>query len=163
MKRIALLLALLLVAAAATVATAGEGERCERAKAHAAEHHKAAHQKVAERARHGWLGIHTEATDAGYRVTEVDGGSPAAEAGFRPGDVLVAVNGIRINEDNKAELKATKKALRPGSRVDYTVQRDGAEHLLAATLAPVPEAVLAEWEEKAAREMAAEQVASTND
>ena len=166
MKRIALILSLLVVAAAATVATAGEGAACDRSKAHAAQHadhHQAAQHKVAERAKHGWLGVDSESVGDGYRITEVYAGSPAAEAGFRPGDVLVAMNGIRFAEENKAQLKAAKKALRPGSRVDYTLQRDGTERQIAATLAPVPEAVMAEWEAKAVHELAAEQVASTND
>lgn len=94
----------------------------------------------------GWLGIDTEKNDHGaYVVAAVEPGSPAAAAGFRTGDVLVAMNGADLYADDKTELKKAKKALAVGSHVAYVVKRDGAEQKLTATLAPVPETVLARW------------------
>ena len=58
----------------------------------------------------------------------------------------MALNGIRFgDESNKEALKAAKKAMAPGKQVSYTVQRAGQEKKLTATLAPVPQDVLAQW------------------
>jgi predicted metalloprotease with PDZ domain len=156
MKRSALILALALVTVVAGLAFAG-GEECAKADkakaAKTADHHAhAAKEKVAMRAEHGWLGIETEKTEAGYAVSKVYPGGPAAAAGFRTGDVLVALNGIRFAAENKAELKAAKRALAVGSEVAYTVARGGYERTLSATLAAVPQEVLARWEAEAAEE-----------
>jgi S1-C subfamily serine protease len=144
-----LALALVLTLGAASTALAG-GEKC----AHAS---KAAHkEKAAKMAAHGWLGIETEKDEAtgAVRVAKVVPGSPAAEAGFRAGDTLVALNGVAINAENKEALKKAKSSLAVGKQVTYTVARNGAQKSLTATLAPVPEEVLARWmqeEEEAAR------------
>lgn len=155
MKRtlIALSLVLALVAGLAgfaTLAHAGDGESCE---------HGAKATKTAQRAAHGWLGVETEKAESGYAIVKVHADSPAAEAGFQPGDVLVAMNGIRLSEDNHKALKKAKSRLGVGSEVEYTVRRSSGERTLTATLAPVPDAVLAEWE---AKEKAATRVAEND-
>ncbi|HEX7186546.1 MAG TPA: PDZ domain-containing protein [Thermoanaerobaculia bacterium] len=134
MKRSISLLAIALMFALTAPALAG-GEQC--AKEHAA--------KKAKMAAHGWLGIETEKDEASgaYRVTKVAAGSPAEQAGFQSGDVLVAFNGIPVKD--KEKMKAAKASLGVGSRVSYTVARNGAQQQLSATLAPVPEEVLAKW------------------
>lgn len=159
MKPTVTLLALALVVGLVTAAFAGgaNGE-CKTGEAHA----KAAHATKAKLAAKGWLGIDTDKDEAtgAYRVTKVAPGSPAEQAGFQAGDVLVAFNGIPVKD--KERIKAAKASIGVGSQVTYTVARAGAEQKLAATLAPVPEQVLAQWlaeEEKAAQ---ATQVASGN-
>jgi len=151
MKPTVTLLALALVVGLVTAAFAGgnHGE-CKT---------DAAHATKAKLAAKGWLGIDTEKDEAtgAYRVTQVAAGSPAEQAGFREGDVLVAFNGIPVKD--KERIKAAKASIGVGSQITYTVARSGAEQQLSATLAPVPEQVLAQWiaeEEKAA------QVASAN-
>jgi len=157
MKRIVPILAIALLLTFAGIAIAGDGEHCDSNKAHAAEHHNAATKaKVAEWAKSGWLGIETEKADAGYRISAVHADSPAQQAGFQAGDVLVAMNGVRLSADNKAAVKAEKKTLRPGSEVAYVVVRDGSKQKLVATLAPVPETVLAEWYAEAAEQNSAQ-------
>lgn len=150
MKRKTSLLALALTLALAPMAFAG-GENCAHKTA-------AAHQeKKAQLAAKGWLGLKTEKDAAGaYRVASVAPGSPAAQAGFQTGDVLVAMNGIALTDANKDALKKAKTDLGVGKRVSYTVRRGGAEQTLAATLVPVPDAVLAEWvkEEEARAQVA---------
>ena len=145
MKKTATLLALALMLTLVPAVFAG-GEQC--AREHAA--------KKAKMAAHGWLGLDTEKTaDGAYAVKSVVSGSPAEQAGFRAGDVLVAGNGVSLQD--KEKVKAAKANLEVGSRVTYTVARNGARQQLAATLAPVPEAVLAKWmadEEKAEKEAA---------
>jgi S1-C subfamily serine protease len=59
--------------------------------------------------------------------------------------VLVAYNGVALTDANKEAVKKAKAGCSVGTKVAYTVRRDGAERTLSATLAPVPDAVLAEW------------------
>jgi C-terminal processing protease CtpA/Prc len=95
----------------------------------------------------GWVGIELDKSEDGQMlVKRVVAGSPAEQAGFREGDVLVALQGLKFDDDsNKEALKAAKKAMAPGKQVTYTVQRAGAEKKLTATLAAVPQEVLAQW------------------
>ena len=50
----------------------------------------------------------------GAVVTAVTEGSPAAEAGLKPGDVINAVNGISLKDE---ELEKKIAAYRPGSTI----------------------------------------------
>jgi S1-C subfamily serine protease len=157
-------LSLALFLALSSMAAAG-GEKCD--KAHAAKAKTAMHEK----AKHGWLGLDLEKNAAsGYVVTRIAAGSPAEKAGFQKGDVLVAFNGIALTDANKegfqkgdvlvafngiALTDANKEALKKakmqnavGKQVTYTISRAGAERQIAATLAKVPEEVLAEWEKE---------------
>ncbi len=147
MKPTVTFLALALVVGLITAAFAGgdhSGENCD----------KDAHAAKAKLAAKGWLGIETDKDEAtgAYRVTKVAPGSPAEQAGFRAGDVLVALNGIPVKDHDR--IKAAKASIGVGSQVTWTVARAGAEQKLSATLAPVPEEVLAQWlaeEEKEAK------------
>jgi S1-C subfamily serine protease len=160
MKPTITLLALALVVGLVTAAFAGGGHggECKSGEAHA----KAAHATKSKLAAKGWLGIDTEKDEAtgAYRIAKVAPGSPAEQAGFQTGDVLVAFNGIPVKD--KERLKAAKASIGVGSEVTYTVARAGAEQKLAATLAPVPEEVLAQWLAEAEKEAQATQVASGN-
>lgn len=92
-----------------------------------------------------WLGVDMEKTDSGWlRVTAVVPDSPAAAAGFQPGDVVVALNGVLLNAD-KEELIKVKKSLAPGKVATYVVKRDGGKQKLSVTLGHVPATVMAEW------------------
>ena len=95
----------------------------------------------------GWLGIEIDHDQDGKTmiIKRVVTGSPAEKAGFEVGDVLVAVNGIKYADGDKEALMAAKKAMAPGKQVNYTVTRAGAAKKLTATLAEVPEEVLASW------------------
>jgi S1-C subfamily serine protease len=130
----------LALALGATAAFAG-GDKC------AAAHTQADYQKMAEKmAAKGWLGTSTEKNAAGaYAVKSVEPGSPAEQAGFRKGDVLVALQGVKLGADNHEKLAAVKKSLAPGKQVTYTVARAGAERPITATLVEVPREVLASW------------------
>jgi len=133
-----LLSALALVVLVAGVAYAGGGHGESHASAESC-----LSAKAAKIARHGWLGVETEKAAGGYAITKVYPDSPAAKAGFRAGDVLLAVNGARF-ADEKA-VKAEKAKLRVGSAVAYTVARAGSEQTIQATLAEVPRQVMAQW------------------
>lgn len=141
MKKLVLLLALAVVLATAGAVSAGGGHGEKHASADSC-----LAEKAARMAKNGWLGLETEkAAAGGYAVIAVHPGSPAEAAGFRAGDVLVAVNGARLADDNKEAVKKAKAGLGVGSRVSYTVVRDGGERQIEATLAPVPREVLARW------------------
>jgi C-terminal processing protease CtpA/Prc len=141
MKRAAPLLFLAFALTLSSAAFAG-GEKCARDAKAASAHN--AHK--AELAAHGWLGLKTAKEAAGgYRVTAVTEGSPAAQAGFRTGDVLLALNGVALTDANHEAVHKAKGECAVGKQVTYKVRRDGAEKTLTATLAQVPDAVLAEW------------------
>ena len=146
MKRALSLLVLALSLVTASAAFAG-GEKC----AHDAKM-AAAKTRKAELAAHGWLGIKTDKDAAGsYRVAAVTPNSPAAQAGFRTGDVLLALNGVALTDANHEAIHKAKGECAVGKQVTYKVRRDGAEKTITATLAPVPDAVLAQWVEEDAR------------
>jgi S1-C subfamily serine protease len=111
------------------------------------QHTQADYTKMAEKmAKYGYLGIEKEKNAQGsYVVKAVTAGSPAAAAGFKPGDVLVAMNGVRLSDENKDALYKVKATLGVGKQVTYTVARAGREQPLTATLGEVPREVLAQW------------------
>jgi serine protease Do len=96
----------------------------------------------------GWLGVQiqpvtSEVADAlglkqaaGALVTEPQAGSPAAKAGVKPGDVIVAVDGSSIKDSR--ELAQKVATLSPGSSVRLNVIRDGNPQTINVTLAQMP-------------------------
>ncbi len=68
----------------------------------------------------------------GVLVDNVAGDSAAAQARIRPGDVIVAFNGQPVSDGNT--LRNQVAATRPGTEVEVTVLRDGAEQKLRVTL-----------------------------
>jgi predicted metalloprotease with PDZ domain len=75
------------------------------------------------------IGVQLEATPGGQgaRVREVSPGGPAAEAGLRAGDVIVAVNGTEVKGENPArQVMRLMRPVKPDSKVSLRVLRDGA-------------------------------------
>jgi len=97
----------------------------------------------------GWVGIELADDDETgvMTVTKVVADSPAQRAGFKIGDELVALNGMRFGD--AAEQQQMKEMyaqeMVPGNKVTYTVERSGHDRNLDVTLAKVPEQVLAQW------------------
>ena len=144
MYRTIAFLVIALVAVFADRAVAGGKDCAEKDKAAAAA--ATADQKAAEIAARGWLGLETTKDEAGtVAVKAVEAESPAEAAGFRAGDVLVAMNGIALTAENKEALKKVKSGFAVGRQVTYTVRRGAETRQIAATLAPVPAEVLARW------------------
>ncbi|MDP9023016.1 MAG: trypsin-like peptidase domain-containing protein [Actinomycetota bacterium] len=71
----------------------------------------------------------------GVLIDQVEPGGPAAEAGLRPGDVVIAADGRPVA--GMDELVAEIRAREPGDVLSLTVVRDGRELQI--------EAVLGEW------------------
>ena len=95
----------------------------------------------------GWVGIELDVDEVSGAMTvaRVESGSPAQEAGMREGDVLLALNGIRFDSEDKEQLHAAKAQMKVGSRVSYTVGRDSYEKELDMTLAEIPDDIMASW------------------
>ena len=72
----------------------------------------------------------------GALVNEVRPASPAASAGVKRGDVIVAFNGSPVADSNA--LRNSIARTQPGTTVSFTVVRDGRELKLSATLAELP-------------------------
>lgn len=96
----------------------------------------------------GWVGIEfddTTLTSGGYRVMKVVPHSPAESAGLKPGDILLALNGVPIAKENTARLAKARKEWTPGQSVTYTIRREGVDRDITLTLAPMPADVMARW------------------
>jgi serine protease Do len=77
------------------------------------------------------------AVDHGIIVREVDANGPAAKAGIRQGDIIVAVDGRRVNNWNDFIRELFAK--RPGDRVRVEVARNGDRRTVEMTLAERPQ------------------------
>ena len=75
----------------------------------------------------GWLGVSVQdvqggrAANNGVSIAGIDRTGPAARAGLRPGDVVTAVNGDRV--DSARGLIRAVAAAQPGSAVKLSVRR----------------------------------------
>ena len=140
MKRSLLVLAMAALVLSVGSVTAGEGYKCDAGTQECLDKMAAHLQKT------GWVGIKLDETDDGrHQVTEVIADSPAVKAGFMAGDILVALDGIEFAEENHDAMMEAKKAHHPGSKVTYTVERNGKTRDLSVKLAKVPQDVLAQW------------------
>lgn len=74
---------------------------------------------------------------SGAAITGVQPKSPAEKAGLRAGDIVTAVNGEPVADDNALRLRISRSA--PGSTVKLTVQRPEGETFLNVTLDRFPE------------------------
>jgi S1-C subfamily serine protease len=120
---------------------AGEGGECEQS----AEACLAYFANKAD--SYGWVGIELDRNEETgvMMVSRVVEESPAVKAGFKEGDVLFALNGVELSDENKEKLKAAKGDWTPGTEVTYTIKRKGKSKELSVTLAEVPRDVLAQW------------------
>jgi len=75
---------------------------------------------------------------AGAVVTSVAAGSPAARAGLKPGDVIVAVDGQSVDDPNAFDYRFTTRAL--GGKAQLEVVRRGGDLKLAVALETAPNA-----------------------
>ena len=74
---------------------------------------------------------------AGAVVTTVTAGSPAARAGLKTGDVIVAVDGQSVDDPNAFDYRFTTRPL--GGQVQVGILRAGKEAKLAVALETAPD------------------------
>jgi putative serine protease PepD len=79
---------------------------------------------------------HDVAVSAGAYVLAVGAGTPAADAGIKAGDVIVAMGGHDIA--NAAALGNVVRQHRPGDKVELTLDRGGKKVTVTATLGEAP-------------------------
>lgn len=92
------------------------------------------------KAQHAFLGVSLAdgtASDgssqrAGAQIAEISSGTPAAQAGLKKGDVVIAVDGERV--DSSLSLVANIRERAVGDKVSLTVLRDGRTIKVTATL-----------------------------
>jgi predicted metalloprotease with PDZ domain len=85
---------------------------------------------------HAIIGVQLDpqAPGPGARVRGVSPGGPAAEAGIRAGDVIVAVNGAEVKGDNPArQVMRLMRDVKPDSKVSVRVQREGSTRDFSVT------------------------------
>ena len=97
----------------------------------------------------GWIGVQIqpvtdEVADSlglkapkGALVADAQSNAPAAQAGIHSGDVILGVNGERI--DGPRDLAKRVAALGPGAKADLLYWRDGAEKTVQVKLGSLPE------------------------
>ena len=71
--------------------------------------------------------------ETGVEVTAVDDDAPAAKAGFKEHDVILSVNGTKI--ESEEQLRRTIRETPAGRTVDILISRDGQQMTLKPTLA----------------------------
>ncbi len=86
--------------------------------------------------RHAYLGVGVESAANGVKVGQVRSGTPAARAGLRVGDVIVAINGHKVTAT--AQLQSAIDARKPGDSVTIKYMRNGQAHTVRITLGARP-------------------------
>jgi serine protease Do len=95
----------------------------------------------------GWLGVEVAQvpidqdtqkllnlkSKKGALINGVTQGGPAEKAGFKPYDVVVEIDGQVIENSNDLRMKIAD--VPPGTKVEFTIIRDGKEKTLPATIA----------------------------
>ena len=96
------------------------------------------------KASHGYLGASVKTTGAttdngksklfegGVELTDISSGSPADKAGLKKGDVVVEVDGHRIEADE--ELNGTVRSMAPNTKATFKVQRGSEVKEIQVTL-----------------------------
>ncbi len=95
-------------------------------------------------AGHAIIGVQLEPASgaAGARVREVSPGGPAAEAGIHVGDVVVAVNGTELKDEEPArQVVRIMRDVKPDAKVSVRVSRDGKTRDFTLTARPGPSVV----------------------
>ena len=91
----------------------------------------------------GWAGVSLAMSEEGLSVSEVHPGTPAAKAGVKVGDLLVAINGVEYKPENQEKMAKFEKMMVPGQEFTYTIARNGKNKDVQFALAEMPMDVVA--------------------
>jgi 2-alkenal reductase len=83
-----------------------------------------------------YLGIESQTTADGQVIVAVVPDSPAAQSGLQPGDIITAIDGAELSEDNL--MINALFSHQPGDTATLTIQRDGESHEISVTLGERP-------------------------
>jgi len=86
--------------------------------------------------KYPYLGIAGQETQNGQEVVQVQDGSPAAQAGLQPGDIITAVDGTTLDADHLLQDQLFKHKV--GDTVQLTIDRDGQTMTISVTLGERP-------------------------
>lgn len=78
------------------------------------------------------LGVVTEETDGGVKVTDITDESAAKKAGIKEGDIITKINDTKIDDPDK--LSEVVRKHKPGEKVTVTLLRDKKEQKITAEL-----------------------------
>jgi putative serine protease PepD len=85
---------------------------------------------------HAYLGVSVDASAATARLADIRPLTPAAKAGLKSGDVVIAVDDKTISSGD--DLTRAIDAHKPGDKITLTYKRGGSEHSVELTLATRP-------------------------
>ncbi len=88
------------------------------------------------KAEHAFLGVTIDSTASNALIAGVRGGTPAAKAGLRKGDVVTSLGGHQISSPD--ELASIINSYKPGDSVQITYERGGNSHTAQVKLATRP-------------------------
>ncbi len=101
----------------------------------------------------GWLGVQIQDVTPemaerfglkaaeGALVSQVFEGTPAAEAGVKPGDVIVEYNGQKV--ENPSKLRSMVALTAPGTKTELVVVRDGKRNPIPVKISPLTDSAVA--------------------
>ena len=137
MKRMLSASAAAVLALALTVPAFAGGSQCaghEKAGAASADAYGSCAAKTG-----AWSGAWLRHSPAGQViVVDVAKGSPAARSGLKSGDIVLAVNGYDLSDNEQHAMCASKADCNVGSSVTYKVQRGNSTRSLKFMLAKMP-------------------------
>jgi 2-alkenal reductase len=85
-----------------------------------------------------YVGVQSQETESGLMVVDVDPTGPAAASGLEAGDILIGINGDRVDESTTFLQLLMQH--RPGDEVSLVVERSGEELTIDVALGTRPDA-----------------------
>ncbi len=79
-----------------------------------------------------FLGVTTEDAPGGARITAITKNSAAEKYGLKRGDIITKIDKEKISEQE--DVSKVIRSHKPDDKVDITIQRDGKEQTISATL-----------------------------
>lgn len=80
----------------------------------------------------GFLGVTTEKTDGGVKITDISNGSAAEKAGLKEGDIITKIGDKNITDED--ELFEAVNGYKPNDEVSISYKREGKTNDVKATL-----------------------------